>query len=287
MGNSADRVWQLSQLVEGVLTACNPSQGCPRCVSRSPEARFRVVARAVLFSQPAVLSALLVIQLFGIVIPPPYFPKEHQKERCGHSRSQRSFITFHGALWNILLSAGFPAMFHMMALEQTFVNALLQNFFLLLLLNRIDSIPASEKAGTLYLRIYPYVDPDKITTMFLFATSPLLSQSGNAKSSIKGNALNSDSLNRKSPCSSSLYKRRHCLPSVTAQTRLLLFNKYLWLHKQKIKSHYSSARSAISLASLTARASWSLFSSPVFCSIFATWNLTVDISQPISAAMRV
>ena len=60
MGNSADRAWQLSQLVEGVLTACNPSygslsyvqaghcvskqigrhdaacRGCPRCVSRSP-----------------------------------------------------------------------------------------------------------------------------------------------------------------------------------------------------------------------------------------------------------
>ena len=31
-------------------------------------------------------------------------------------------------------------MFHMIVLEQTFVNALLQNFFLLLLLNRIDSI---------------------------------------------------------------------------------------------------------------------------------------------------
>ena len=109
MGNSADRAWQLSQLVEGVLTAFNPShgslsyvqaghcvskqvgrhdaacQGCPRCVSRSPEARcLRVFARAVRFSQPAVLSALLAIQLFGIVIPPPYFPKEHQKERCGH-----------------------------------------------------------------------------------------------------------------------------------------------------------------------------------------------------------
>ena len=85
MGNSADRAWQLSQLVEGVLTACNPSQGCPRRVSRSPEACcFRVPARAVRVSQPAVLSALLVIQLFGIVIPPPYFPKEHQKERCGH-----------------------------------------------------------------------------------------------------------------------------------------------------------------------------------------------------------
>jgi len=163
MGNSADRAWQLSQLVEGVLTACNPSRGslsymqaghcvskqigrhdaacqdCPRCVSRSPEAHcFRGLACAVRFSQSAVWSALLAIQLFGIVIPPPYFPKEHQKERCGHSRSQRSFITFHGALRNILLSAGFPAMFHMIVLEQTFVNALLQNFFLLLLLNRID-----------------------------------------------------------------------------------------------------------------------------------------------------
>ena len=109
MGNSADRAWQLSQLMEGVLTAFNPShgslsyvqaghcvskqvgrhdaacQGCPRCVSRSPEARcLRVFARAVRVSQPAVLSALLVIQLFGIVVPPPYFPKEHQKERCGH-----------------------------------------------------------------------------------------------------------------------------------------------------------------------------------------------------------
>ena len=168
MGNSADRAWQLSQPVTGVLTAFNPSrgclscvetncvsfasaqarklnhsvcfsfphevgyfvgtpfmarrcvskqigrhdaacQGCPRCVSRSPEARVRVVARAVRASQPAVLSALLVIQLFGIVIPPPSFPKEHQQERCGHSRSQRSFIIFHGALQNILLSAGFPA----------------------------------------------------------------------------------------------------------------------------------------------------------------------------------
>ena len=105
------------------------------------------------------------------------------------------------------------------------------------------------------ISIYPYVDPDRITTMFLFATSPLLSQSGNAKSSIKGNTLNSDSLNRKSPCSSSWYKRRHCLPRITSQTRLLLFNKYLWLHKQKIKSRHPSARSTINLTSLTARAS--------------------------------
>ena len=146
MGNNAGRDWQLSQLVEGVSTACNPSHGslsyvqaghcvskqvgrhdaacqdCPR-VSRSPEAHcFRVVARAVRFSQPAVLSALLAIQLSGIVIPPPYSPKEHQKERCDREWSQRSFITFHGALRNILLSAGFSAMFHMTTPDQTFVN---------------------------------------------------------------------------------------------------------------------------------------------------------------------
>ena len=189
MGSSADRAWQLSQLVEGVSTAFNPShgslscvetncvsfasvqarklnhsvcfsfphevgyfvgtptmaghcvskqigrhdaacQGCPRCVSRSPEVRcLRVFARAVRVSQPAVLSALLVIQLFGIVVPPPNSSKEHQKERCGHSRSQRSYITFYGALRNILLSAGFPAMFHMIALEQTFVNDSLWKIF--------------------------------------------------------------------------------------------------------------------------------------------------------------
>ena len=57
-------------------------------------------------------------------------PKEHQKERCGHSRPQRSFITFYGALRNILLPTGFPAMFHMIALEQMFVNNLSQKIFL-------------------------------------------------------------------------------------------------------------------------------------------------------------
>ena len=36
-------------------------------------------------SQSAVLSTLLVIQLFGIVIPPPNFPKEHQKEQIGRA----------------------------------------------------------------------------------------------------------------------------------------------------------------------------------------------------------
>ena len=165
MGNSADRAWQLSQLVEGVLTACNPShgslscvqarlcvskpvgrhdaacQGCPRCVFRSSEACcFRVVARAVRVSQPAVLSALLVIQLFGIVVPPPIFPlKSTKRSAAAISRSQRSFITFYGALRNILLSTGVPATIHMIALEQTFVNNSLRKFFLLLLPFQIES----------------------------------------------------------------------------------------------------------------------------------------------------
>ena len=59
----------------------------------------------------------------GLWSHPHISPKEHQKERCGHSRPQRSFITFRGALWNILLSAGFPVTIHMIALEQTFVNS--------------------------------------------------------------------------------------------------------------------------------------------------------------------
>ena len=189
MGNSADRAWQLSQLMEGVLTAFNPSrgslscvetncvsfasvqarkfnhsvsfsfphevgyfvgtpfmaghcvskqigrhdaacQGCPRCVSRSPEARcFRVVARAVRVSQPAVLSALLVIQSFGIMIPPPHIsPKEHQKERCDREWPQRSFITFHGALRNILLSADFSAVFPKILSDFILVNIAFEFF---------------------------------------------------------------------------------------------------------------------------------------------------------------
>ena len=160
MGNSADRAWQLSQLVEGVSTAFNPSRGslscvetncvsfasvqarklnhsvcfsfphevgyfvgtptmarrcvskqvrrhdaacqdCPRCVSRSPEAhRFWVVARAVRVSQPAVLSALLVIQLFGIVIPPPYFllraPKGALRPFLGRSAPSLRFMVRFG-----------------------------------------------------------------------------------------------------------------------------------------------------------------------------------------------
>ena len=55
--------------------------------------------------------------------PTPIFSlKSTKRSAAAIIRSQRSFITFHGALRNILLSAGFPVTIHMIVLEQTFVN---------------------------------------------------------------------------------------------------------------------------------------------------------------------
>ena len=87
-------------------------------------------ARHALFPTCGVVRVAGYSVVWDLSSPPPFSPKEHQKERCGHSRSQRSFITFHGALRNILLSTGFPAMFHIIALEQMFVNNLSQKIFL-------------------------------------------------------------------------------------------------------------------------------------------------------------
>ena len=44
------------------------------------------------------------------------------------------------------------------------------------------------------ISIYPFIDDDKIMTSYLFAVMPLLSQLGETKTAIKGNTLNSDSL---------------------------------------------------------------------------------------------
>ena len=63
--------------------------------------------------------------------PAPIFPlKSTKRSAAAINRPQRSFITFHGALRNILLSTGFPAMFHIIASEQMFVNNLSQKIFL-------------------------------------------------------------------------------------------------------------------------------------------------------------
>ena len=45
------------------------------------------------------------------------------------------------------------------------------------------------------ISIYPFIDDDKIATNFLFKFLPLLSEQGKTKKAIKGNTLNSDSLN--------------------------------------------------------------------------------------------
>lgn len=69
-----------------------------------------VSAEFLLLSTSPNLDALLVIQSFGIMIPPPIFLlKSTKRSAAAISRSQRSFITFHGALRNILLLKGFPA----------------------------------------------------------------------------------------------------------------------------------------------------------------------------------
>ena len=57
MGNSADRAWQLSQLVEGVLTAFNPSHGSLSCVETNCGV-VRVAGYSV---------------VWDLSFPPPYF----------------------------------------------------------------------------------------------------------------------------------------------------------------------------------------------------------------------
>ena len=61
---------------------------------------------------------------------PPFPLKSTKRSAAAIIWPPRSFITFYGALRNILLSTGFPAMFHIIALEQMFVNNLSQKIFL-------------------------------------------------------------------------------------------------------------------------------------------------------------
>ena len=61
---------------------------------------------------------------------PIFLLKSTKRSAAAIIRPQRSFITFHGALRNILLSTEFPAMFHIIASEQMFVNNLSQKIFL-------------------------------------------------------------------------------------------------------------------------------------------------------------
>ena len=170
MGNSADRAWQLSQLVEGVSTAFNPSHGSLSCVETNcvsfASAQARKLNRSVCFSfphevgyfvgtpfiaghcvskqigrrdaacqgcsrrvsQPAVLSALLVIQLSGVVFHLRILPESTKRSAAAISRPQRSFISFYGALRNILFSADLSAVFPKIASDFVLVNIAFEFF---------------------------------------------------------------------------------------------------------------------------------------------------------------
>ena len=182
MGNSADRTWQFSQLVEGVLTACNPSHGSLSCVETNcvsfASVQARKLNRSVCFSFPHEVGYFVgtptmaghcvskqiglptvrfslagsslppglrahrarfptcgVVRVAGYSVvwdcdPTPHISlKSTKRSAASIIRPQRSFITFHGALRDILLSAGFSAMFYMITLEQMFINDSLQKIF--------------------------------------------------------------------------------------------------------------------------------------------------------------
>ena len=166
MGNSADRAWQLSQLMEGVSTAFNPShcslsyvqaghcvskqigrhdaacQGCPRRVflarrklaasgsSRAPCAfpNLRCCPRCWLFS------------CLGFEFPTPLIsPKEHQKERCGHFSVA---ALLHYVLWCASEYSVVGRISCYVSHDNTRTNVrqwpFAKNFLLLLFLNRFD-----------------------------------------------------------------------------------------------------------------------------------------------------
>ena len=145
MGNSADRAWQLSQLAEGVSTAFNPSHGSlscgeTNCVSfafvLARKRKIRSLLRRGRRARRALFPTCGVVRVAGYSVvwdcdPTPVFPLKSTKRSAAAilGRSAPSLL-FHGALRNILFSAGFPAMFHIIALEQMFVNNLSQKNFL-------------------------------------------------------------------------------------------------------------------------------------------------------------
>ena len=97
MGNSADRAWHLSQLVEGVSTAFNPSHGslsyvqAGHCVSKQvglPTVRFSLAgsslppglrARRARFPTCGVVRVAGYSVVWDLSFPPPLFPLKSTK----------------------------------------------------------------------------------------------------------------------------------------------------------------------------------------------------------------
>ena len=159
MGNSADRAWQLSQLVEGVLTACNPSHGslsyvqAGHCVSKQiglPTVRFSLAGSSLppgLRARRARFPTCGVIRVAGYSVvwdcgPTPIFLlKSTKRSAAAISRPQRSFITFswcaseYSAVGRTICHSS-----HDNVRTNVCQWPFAENFFLLTpLLNRIDS----------------------------------------------------------------------------------------------------------------------------------------------------
>ena len=88
MGNSADRAWQLSQLVEGVSTAFNPSHGSLSCVKTNSvsfaSAQVRKLNHSVCFSFPHKVATLWGPQLWPDVVCPNRLGGMMQSAKAAH-----------------------------------------------------------------------------------------------------------------------------------------------------------------------------------------------------------
>ena len=147
MGNSADRAWQLSQLVEGVSTAFNPATAA--CLVRRPDivcpnrlggmmqpaktAHGAFLAHRKLTASgssraPCAFPNLRcyprcwLFSCLGLWSHPHISPKEHQTERCGHYSAA---ALLHYVLWCASEYSVVGRISHrssMITLEQTFFN---------------------------------------------------------------------------------------------------------------------------------------------------------------------
>ena len=88
MGNSADRAWQLSQLMEGVLTACNPSHGSLSCVETNCVSFASVQARklnhSVSFSFPHEVGYFVGPHLWPDIVCPNRLGGMMQPAKAAH-----------------------------------------------------------------------------------------------------------------------------------------------------------------------------------------------------------
>ena len=143
MGNSADRAWQLSQLVEGVLTACNPSHGSLlRRGRRARRARFPTCGVVRVAGYSVVWECISTSEFF------PKAPK-------GALRPFSVAALLHYVLWCASEYSVVGRISCYVSHDNTRTSVcqwpFAKKFLLLLLLNRIDSI------SNLYIFTYLYL----------------------------------------------------------------------------------------------------------------------------------